>query len=135
MAVRGIVIPRYAVTSRCPQQFWSAMDAYPQPYVADNLPFVLLCGLEADGAHVESHTNDSPSPYPLLKGNGILIESDFPPLEGGVAEELRDVFLAEDASRSPQDDLSGERPGVEYKIKSVGRVRCILIRIRLHYSH
>ncbi len=107
------------------------MDAYPQPYVANNFPFVLLCGLEADSTHSESHTDESSCPYPLLKENGIVIESDFPPLEGEVAEELRGVFLAEDASQGPKDDISEERPRVEYKIKSVGRVRHLFIRTRL----
>lgn len=111
------------------------MDAYPQPYVANNLPFVLLCGLEADDAHAELHTDDPSSLYPLLKESSIVIESDFPPLEGEVAEELRGVFLAEDASRGPQDDVSEKIAGVEYKIKSVGRVRALFIRIHLHYSH
>ncbi|KAL4785094.1 Gryzun, putative trafficking through golgi-domain-containing protein [Aspergillus varians] len=97
------------------------MDAYPQPYVANNLPFILLCGLEADDAQADPKSEETAYPYPLLKENGIIIESDFPPLDGPVAEELRGVFLSEDVSRDPPDDASAGNPNIEYKIKSIGR--------------
>ncbi|KAL4914197.1 Gryzun, putative trafficking through golgi-domain-containing protein [Aspergillus aurantiobrunneus] len=95
------------------------MDAYPQPYVASNLPFILLCGLEANGAQTDPKAEETT--YPLLYENGIIIESDFPPLDGPVAEELRGVFLSEDTSRDPRDDSSAGYPKIEYKIKSVRR--------------
>lgn len=98
------------------------MDAYPQPYVANDLPFILLCGLEADDPHLAP--NPEEAGYPLLKENGLVIESDFPHLEGPVAEELRGAFLDHDASRNSRDDLaSAQNPEVQYRIKSVGRVR------------
>ncbi|KAL4946214.1 hypothetical protein BDV06DRAFT_182976 [Aspergillus oleicola] len=95
------------------------MDAYPQPYVANNLPFILLCGLETDGGQSKLEADETA--YPLLKENGTLIESDFPPLDGSVAEELRGVFLREDASNGAREDAPAEEPKTEYKIKSVGR--------------
>ncbi|KAL4999535.1 Gryzun, putative trafficking through golgi-domain-containing protein [Aspergillus recurvatus] len=94
------------------------MDAYPRPYIANNLPFILLCGLEADGIKTESEAEETN--YPLLKENGILIESDFPPLEGSVAEEIRDVFVSEAAPQS-QDNGSEGIPRVGYRVKSIGR--------------
>ncbi|KAL2802807.1 Gryzun, putative trafficking through golgi-domain-containing protein [Aspergillus granulosus] len=98
------------------------MDAYPQHYVAHNLPFVLLSGLETDDSQAD--LNAEGLGYPLLKEHGVTIESDFPPLDGPLAEELRSLFLSEDASRDPwdpRDDLDVENPRVEYKVKSVGR--------------
>ncbi|KAL4930053.1 uncharacterized protein BDV17DRAFT_259725, partial [Aspergillus undulatus] len=95
------------------------MDAYPQPYVVNNLPFILLCGLEADGAQQNQNTEETV--YPLLNENGFLIESDFPPLDGSVAEELRGVFLSEAVLQGLRDDVSTDSPKAEYKIKSAGR--------------
>ncbi|KAL2827096.1 Gryzun, putative trafficking through golgi-domain-containing protein [Aspergillus pseudoustus] len=100
------------------------MDAYPQHYVAHNLPFLLLSGLELDDSQADSKAEETG--YPLLNENGFSIESDFPPLDGPVAEELRRLFLSEDASRDPwdpQDDLNADgNSKIEYKIKSVGRI-------------
>ncbi|KAL4975479.1 Gryzun, putative trafficking through golgi-domain-containing protein [Aspergillus desertorum] len=94
------------------------MDAYPRPYIANNLPLILLCGLEADGAKTKREAEETD--YPLLRENGILIESDFPPLEGSVAEELRDVFLSEAAPQSQDDGCEGTAIG-GYKVRSIGR--------------
>ncbi|KKK16729.1 hypothetical protein ARAM_004173 [Aspergillus rambellii] len=97
------------------------MDAYPQDYVAHNLPFILLLGLEQDTSDDSKKEWDN---YPLLKEKGVKIESDFPPLDESAAEELRSVFLGLDASRAPwdpRDDAFSEESGIEFKIKSVGR--------------
>jgi hypothetical protein len=102
------------------------MDAYPQHYVAHNLPFVLLSGLETHESPGDPKTEEIA--YPLLKENGFTIESDFPPLDGSSAEELRSLFLNENASRNPWDPwdpwdyLGADSSKVKYKIKSVGRV-------------
>ncbi|KAL2841068.1 Gryzun, putative trafficking through golgi-domain-containing protein [Aspergillus pseudodeflectus] len=98
------------------------MDAYPQHYVAHNLPFVLLSGLETHESPGDPKTEEIA--YPLLKENGFTIESDFPPLDGPSAEELRSLFLNENASRNPWDPwdhLGADSSKVKYKIKSVGR--------------
>ncbi|KAL4809764.1 Gryzun, putative trafficking through golgi-domain-containing protein [Aspergillus unguis] len=94
------------------------MDAYPQPYVANYLPYVLLCGLETGSAQPDQGTEEIG--YPLLKENGTVIESDFPCLETPVAEELRGFFLDYDASRSSSDAFS-ESSEAQYAIKSIGR--------------
>ena len=129
MAVEDALLDpaRYAVTDSTTKQFVSAMDAYPEDYVAHNLPFILLSGLETSS---DDDLQDVRADYPLLREKGKRIYSDLPSLSGPVAEELRRVLLEEDASRIPWDlrDDAYENPSkLEYKIKSVGRVgRCKL---------
>lgn len=101
------------------------MDAYPEDYVTHNRPFVLLSGLELE-------TRDEPESidYPLLHERGHKIFSDFPPVGGMTAEELRRVLLNEDASRaqgSSRDDATEASFGAGFKIKSVGRVGYVLL--------
>lgn len=103
------------------------MDAYPEDYVVHNLPFLLLSGLEAD---TQDDNESSASDYPLLQEKGPTIYSDFPPLSGPTADELRSNLLEEDVSRVPWDagQPTGARSsGIGYRIKSVGRVGCFRI--------
>ncbi|KAJ5957822.1 hypothetical protein N7501_012101 [Penicillium viridicatum] len=98
------------------------MDAYPEDYVNHNLPLILLSGLEADP---ENDTETSSS-YPLLLEKGTHIFSDFPPLSGAVAEELRSLLLEEDSSQMPWKSrvtVSGNTTiaNIGYRIKSSGR--------------
>ncbi|KAJ5995707.1 hypothetical protein N7481_002684 [Penicillium waksmanii] len=72
--------------------------------------------------------NESLLEYPLLAERGHHIFSDFPPLSGAVAEELRRVLLAEDGSQMPwkagqSQSSNGNQsaPRIGYKIKSTGR--------------
>lgn len=100
------------------------MDAYPEDYVAHNLPFVLLSGLETE-------TKDEPESvdYPLLRETGPKIYSDFPPVGGMTAEELRRTLLDEDAFQLPwnsRDEMDASL-GVGYKVKSIGRVGCYVL--------
>ncbi|KAI9367705.1 Gryzun, putative trafficking through golgi-domain-containing protein [Aspergillus egyptiacus] len=97
------------------------MDAYPQHYVARNLPFILLSGLENDGLDTQAGSGREGPGYPLLNNNSSNIESDFPPLDGPVAEELRSIFLDEDASQDTQDGSYKDDSSIQCKIKSVGR--------------
>ncbi|KAJ5112175.1 hypothetical protein N7532_000220 [Penicillium argentinense] len=100
------------------------MDAYPVDYVNHNLPLVLLSGLEAGPEEWTENTGSET--YPLLAERGPHIFSDFPPLSGALAEELRRVLLKEDASHMPwrarqSSTGSPNAPHVGYKIKSTGR--------------
>lgn len=100
------------------------MDAYPEDYVNHNLPLVLLSGLEAG---VEDG-HGAPVDYPLTE-TGPKIFSDFPPLSGAVAEELRSALLEEDGSERPWRSTAtpnATAPLIRYKIKSTGRVSSIL---------
>lgn len=119
---RPLGLTRHAVTESTTQQLVSAMDAYPEDYVAHNLPFVLLSGLEASS---DDDLQCVRADYPLLRERGVKIYSDFPPLTGSVAEELRRVLLEENAFRAPWDtseDAHASSSRIEYKIRSVGRV-------------
>ncbi|KAJ5345852.1 hypothetical protein N7452_003856 [Penicillium brevicompactum] len=96
------------------------MEAYPEDYVNHNLPLVLLSGLEA------GDDSEASSGYPLLTEKGTHIFSDFPPLSGGVAEELRSFFLQEDGTHMPwksRVNVSGNTAtaNISYRIKSSGR--------------
>lgn len=104
------------------------MDAYPEDYVSHNLPLVLLSGLEVKSGDEAGSSLD----YPLLAEKGPKIFSDFPPLSGALAEELRNVFLDEDGSQMPWRAASGSNenpsaPQIGYKIKSIGRVSGIFL--------
>jgi hypothetical protein len=99
------------------------MDAYPENYVNHNLPLVLLSGLQADLKDESEISSD----YPLLSEKGTHIFSDFPPLSGAVAEELRSLLLEEDSSQTPwrsRVSMSGNvtTANIGYRIKSSGRV-------------
>jgi hypothetical protein len=101
------------------------MDAYPPDYINHNLPLVLLSGLEAD-AKDESRSAVQVD-YPLLAEKGPKVFSDFPPLSGAVAEELRRVLLEEDGSQMPwraglASSGNSSSPHIAYCIKSCGRV-------------
>lgn len=103
------------------------MDAYPQDYINHNLPLVLLSGLEAD---VQDESGSVVQvDYPLLAEKGPKIFSDFPPLSGAVAEEMRRVLLEEDGSQMHwrtglASSGNASSPHIAYRIKSSGRVSC-----------
>jgi hypothetical protein len=105
------------------------MDAYPEDYLARNLPFVLISGLEPTAEHDSETDEVAEVAYPLLPEKGVQIYSDFPPLTGAIAEELRRALLEEDASKAPWDtneEMHTTASGVEYRIRSIGRVSRIL---------
>lgn len=101
------------------------MDAYPEDYVNHNLPLVLLSGLEA-GPEDDSKPSIG---YPLLAEKGPKVYSDFPPLSGATAEDLRRLILDEDDGQMPERSgllaSSGNfsAPQLRYRVKSAGRVR------------
>ncbi|KAL1886394.1 hypothetical protein Plec18167_000324 [Paecilomyces lecythidis] len=96
------------------------MDAYPEDYIAHNLPYVLLCGLEAD---TEDPAESSNVQYPFLFTKGTEVSSHLPAVSGPVAEELRKALLEEDASEAPWNSLNEIRRtgGIGLKVKSIGR--------------
>lgn len=103
------------------------MDAYPEDYIAHNLPYVLLCGLESD---TDNSADNSDVQYPFLSEKGTKISSDLSSLSGPVAEELRKALLEEDASDAPWNSLNDVRRsgGIGLRLKSVGRVGQQLLR-------
>lgn len=97
------------------------MDAYPEDYVAHNLPLILLSGIDPAPDHDVSKTGVR---YPLLQEKGTPIESDFPLLSGRLVEDLRTAFLQQDASDAPWNSQShtGRSSGIGLRIKIIGRV-------------
>src|SRR5215469_9040986 len=97
------------------------MDAYPKDYVAHSLPFILISGLgdsfDHDGCPVEEQ-------YPLLKENGIQIESDFPTLTGSFADDLLSAFRDHDASDAPSNSRAhtSQVVGNGWRVKTINRV-------------
>lgn len=90
------------------------MEAYPEDYVAHNLPFIALSGLPAA----------DPLPNASPDGSGLRISSDLPPLSGPAADSLLDDFLrADGASLGWSDHVLSERSGlIGFRLKSTGRV-------------
>lgn len=93
------------------------MDAYPPDYLAHNLPLILVSGLAnpVDTVNVD---------YPLIQTNGTEVDSDFPLLEGRLADDLQTAFLEQDASDAPwsASARTGRSSGIGLRIKNIGRV-------------
>lgn len=87
------------------------MDSYPQDYISHNRPLLLLSGLQ------DAPPSDEPVPDSLLE-KGVKIVSDFPSLQGPIAEDLRNAFFEQDGSRVAKTRNSEDG----FKIKSIGRV-------------
>jgi hypothetical protein len=104
------------------------MDAYPPDYLAHNLPLILVSGL-ANPVDDESSVNIDD---PLLQTNGTEVDSDFPLLDGRLADDLQTAFLEQDASNAPwsASPHTGRPNGTGLRIKSIGRVSRCVIQIR-----
>lgn len=95
------------------------MDAYPQDYVAHNLPLILLSGLGVADADLSQTAS-----YPLLHENAFRITSDLPHVTGSDAELLRRTFLDADASKSHWNARHDKEPqyNIRFRVKEAGRV-------------
>ncbi|KAG9946609.1 hypothetical protein KCU85_g6423, partial [Aureobasidium melanogenum] len=96
------------------------MEAYPEDYVAHNLPFIALAGLPTSDSSADASTTSSSSP---LQGGGLKITDNSPPLSGPHADSILDEFLrTHGASLSWSDQALAERSGlIGFKLSSVGR--------------
>ncbi|KAH0367398.1 hypothetical protein KCU65_g4778, partial [Aureobasidium melanogenum] len=96
------------------------MEAYPEDYVAHNLPFIALAGLPTSDSSTDASTTSSSSP---LQGGGLKITDNSPPLSGPHADSILDEFLrTHGASLSWSDQALAERSGlIGFKLSSVGR--------------
>ena len=101
------------------------MEAYPEDYVAHNLPFVALAGLPSADSSTHPSTN-TPNPH---HGSGLSISDKAPPLSGPHADSILDEFLrADGASLSWSDQALSDRAGlIGFKLSSVGRVGMPLV--------
>jgi trafficking protein particle complex subunit 11 len=97
------------------------MEAFPEDYIAHNIPLILLSGIGHDEQAVSESTERSRR---LLQEGGFTIRTDVPCLTDPASRILLDAFLFFDLT---SDGFSGrsasarDSPGV-FKIKRVGRV-------------
>lgn len=96
------------------------MEAYPEDYVAHNLPFIALAGLPT----ADSSANASTTTPNAHQGSGLNVTDNSPPLSGPHADSILDEFLrAHGASLSWSEQALTERAGlIGFKLSSVGRV-------------
>jgi len=104
------------------------MEAYPEDYVAHNLPFIALAGLPT----ADSSTNAATTTP--AQGSGLSISDNSPPLSGPHADSILDEFLrADGASLSWSDQALSDHAGlIGFKLSSVGRVGMPLTGKCLH---
>ncbi|KAF7505720.1 hypothetical protein GJ744_000486 [Endocarpon pusillum] len=97
------------------------MEAFPEDYIAHNLPLILLSGI----GHGEQAAPDSTErSRNLLQEGGFRIRTDVPPLTDSASEDLLQTFLSFDSTNriSESKDVSvKDKPGA-FNIKRVGRV-------------
>lgn len=95
------------------------MEAYPENYVAHNLPLIVLSGLP----HGAGAATLPSLPGQTASGSGASLSSDLPPLSGPHADDLLEEFLrADGASLAWSDHALSKRPHIGFKIASIGRV-------------
>jgi trafficking protein particle complex subunit 11 len=96
------------------------MEAYPEHYIAHNLPLIILSGI----SYAENTAPESPErSRNLLQEGGFRIRTDVPPLTDPTSEKLLRKFLTFDSTfhGNTKDASTRNRPGA-FKIKRVGRV-------------
>ncbi|KAI4717560.1 hypothetical protein E4T48_06235 [Aureobasidium sp. EXF-10727] len=96
------------------------MEAYPEDYVAHNLPFIALAGLPTADSSTDASTATPTNPQ---QGGGLRIVDNSPPLSGSHANSILDEFLrAHGASLSWSDQALADRAGlIGFKLSSIGR--------------
>lgn len=97
------------------------MEAFPEDYVAHNLPLILLSGI---GHDEEAFSEASERSRNLLQEGGFRIRTDTPPLTDTAADNLLRTFVAFDSTSNGFNNKSvyaRGSPGA-FKIKRVGRV-------------
>ena len=96
------------------------MEAFGVDYTVHNLPLLLLSGLDSRD---RSHSDIAPTKRSPLHEGGFRVRTDLPPLDGPLAQSLRDAFLTHDGSRAPwRAQSASSNPVKHFKIKTVGRV-------------
>lgn len=88
------------------------MEAYPEDYVAHNLPLIVLSGLPQAQDILPSHEKIA------------SLSSDLPSLSGSVADQLLHEFLKADGASLPWSDhaLANREGLVGFRIANIGRV-------------
>ncbi len=97
------------------------MEAFPDDYVAHNLPLIVLSGIGHDEQAASESTECSRH---LLQEGGFRVRTNIPPLTDPAAEILLQTFLRFDSTSDSSNNKSlsaSDSPGA-FKIKRVGRV-------------
>jgi len=96
------------------------MEAYPEDYIAHNVPLVTLSGLG------EPEEDQYRNPQTTLKqpGHGVKISSELPCLPESQASIIREEFLKVNSHTSPWNVThdSGRSEHIDYLLTSIGRV-------------
>ena len=102
------------------------MEAYPQEYVAHNVPLLALSGLGEPSKSDNGSQNGS-----YNQGHGVRIASDLPILGEAKATLIRDEFMTADGNSLPWNATGhSDRPElIGYKIRCVGRVGMVMITL------
>lgn len=100
---------------------YSAMEAFPEDYIAHNLPLILLSGIGHDG---QAPSGSSERSRNLLQEGGFRIRTDLPPLADSASEHLLQTFLSFDSTNhiSKSKDVPVKDDAGAFRIKRVGRV-------------
>lgn len=95
------------------------MEAFPQDYIAHNVPLIFLSGIGQ-----EAIERSERSPRGLLQDGGFRIRRDSPAVTGRAAEEVLKTFYMFGASRNGLDQSptsSKDGPG-PFKFTNTGQV-------------
>lgn len=97
------------------------MEAFPEDYVAHNLPLLVLSGI---GQDEDGPSTSSDNSTKLLQEGGFRIRTNTPPLTGRTSLSLLRAFLAFDGTdASKTRKLLREKDSLgPFKIRRVGRV-------------
>ncbi len=100
---------------------YSAMEAFPEDYIAHNLPLILLSGIGHDNQAAPGSTERSRN---LLQEGGFRIRTDLPSLTDSASEHLLQTFLSFDSTNHTHKskDVPAKDKSGAFKIKRVGRV-------------
>lgn len=100
---------------------YSAMEAFPEDYIAHNLPLILLSGIGHSEQAASESTERSRN---LLQEGGFRIRTDVPSVTDPASENLLKTFFSFDSTIhgfNSKDVSARDSPGA-FRIKRVGRV-------------
>lgn len=95
------------------------MDGYPLGSLDHNVPLLVVSGLSS--SH-EDQAEKSPKAKGRANGEGVLLRSDLPPLEGKEASFLESYFEKVNERGKSWTVVTREEP-YRVRVKTVGRVR------------
>ncbi|KAM4062976.1 gryzun, putative trafficking through golgi domain-containing protein [Hirsutella rhossiliensis] len=95
------------------------MDGYPAGCLDHNVPFLVVSGLSSKAPELQ--------PQAQPEGQGLLLRSDYPPVDEEAAEFLEKHFTQLDAHGTSWTGVSRQEP-YRFRIKTVGRTLSLPLR-------